>query len=271
MRLSIILISLFLSSQSWAQSGDIPGGPSAGMAGAGLGMTNAWSFYQNQAGLADIEGIESGAFYQSRFLTSELGFQGLTAAMPVGNGTMAVGFQSFGYSQFRESQYGLAYAMRLSEELNIGVGLDYSALQIGEGYGSTSAFLVQLGFQYDLNDKLKIAGHVFNPTRSKLNDYDDERIPSVLRGGINYEVSTRVIILAEVAKDVDQKASTRIGLTYWPSEQFVLRAGVRTAPVETSFGFGARFSAVQIDLASSYHYVLGFSPSIALTFNASRK
>jgi hypothetical protein len=181
-----------------------------------------------------------------------------------------LGFHSFGYTQFRESQYGISYAKKLNDDLSIGVGFDYSFMRIGEGYGKTSTLVVQGGFQYLLNEKVLLAGHVFNPNGAKRNDFDDERIQTLLKGGLAYTVSANVHLYAEVVKDIDYNASARIGMSYWVNDQIVLRAGIGTEAVETSFGFGLRLAQFQIDLASSYHNILGFSPSIAITFNGSK-
>jgi hypothetical protein len=108
--------------------------------------------------------------------------------------------------------------------------------------------------------------HLFNPTRSQIAEYADERIPTILRGGFSYQFSDKVIVALETEKDVDQETVFKAGIDYKVVDNFSLRAGVGSNPASNSFGFGMQLGQLQIDLASSYHYVLGYSPQISMVY-----
>ncbi len=244
------------------------GGEASAYAGAGTGIQGVWGSQYNQAGLAGVEGLEVGVFLENRFLVAEMANGGGAIAHPLGNGVLAFSFNTFGYSAYHTGKYGLAYAKKLGEKLNLGVQIDYRSAVIGEGYGKSSTFMIEGGFQYNLTDQLMMTGHVSNPSRAKLSEYNNERIPTMLKGGVKYDFSEKVFLVAELWKDIDSKEQFRAGVEYRMVEFLTLRGGMGTNPSLVSFGFSLNWKNTHVDFASSYHTVLGFSPSISLSYRA---
>lgn len=244
------------------------GARSAGMAHASVTLSDLWSAHHNQAGLAGVKTISGGVFYESRFLLPELGLKGGAVAIPVGEGTFGLNISSFGYSKFSESKYGLAYARNFGEKFSAGIQMDYLHVRIGEEYGSKGAFAVEAGVQAKLTDELTIGAHVFNPNRAKIADYEDERMPTIMRVGLNYEFSDKVFVVLETEKDIDHKPVVRAGMEYQPAEILYFRIGVASNPFLTSFGFGLNIKEqFKLDFATSYHSTLGYSPQISLSYS----
>ena len=69
--LSIILI--FISFNLKAQYNRPFGAANAGMGGTGVILSNLWSSYHNQAGLAKIEGLSVGAFFSNAMRIKDFG------------------------------------------------------------------------------------------------------------------------------------------------------------------------------------------------------
>jgi hypothetical protein len=242
------------------------------MANSALTFTDIWSIFQNQAGLAHLESFEAGAFYESRFLVNELAYAGFAAAVPLGAGTMGLSYGGFGYSVYRESRLGLAYALKLGERLSAGVQLNYQHVRIAaDDYGSRGVLTAELGLQMQLSEHVVAAAHLSNPTRTQITDFDGERLPTALRLGLGYQVSDEVLATAEAEKDIDQSTLFRAGIEYRPVEVFYLRLGASSSPNLFSFGLGFAFEQFSFDLAASYHSILGYSPQVALTYHPSRK
>lgn len=249
---------------------DHPGANIAALGGTGSTATNLWSAFYNQAGLARAKSFEAGAFYQSRFAMKELAFRGVVAALPTGNGTIALSYKSFGYSAFTSDKTGLAYAMPFGEKLSAGVQIDYYSIRISEGYGNRRSVGVSAGFQFKLTPKFTLAGAVENPNRSKLSNYNDERLPSLIRFGGAYTFSDKLKLVSEVRKPSNSKPQTSGGIEYQTTETFTLRAGFNTFPVSSSFGFGYKTKTLATDLAVAYNSLLGFSPQLSLTLQVHR-
>jgi len=267
----IFLICLPLLSYAGGET-DPPGARSAGMANAGLNFKDIWSIYHNQAGLGYIEGPTASIFYENKFLVSKFAYAGFAGAMPLGGGTIGLSYTNFGYGAYNEGKVGLAYGMKLSRRFAVGVQLNYHNLSINtDGYGSKGALSADVGFRLEVGDKVSLAAHISNPTRTKLTDFADERIPTVLRFGVAYEISDDLMATGEVEKDIDMNPVFRGGFEYQPAEILFLRVGASSNPGLFAFGFGLNLDAFKVDLSTSYHNVLGYSPQISLTYAPGKK
>lgn len=242
------------------------GARAGGLAGTAVTLGDVWSVYHNQAGLTNISSLQAGVYYQNRFALKELGDKGVTVAAKLGAGTMGFSYRSFGYTNFSQSKAGLAYALPLSPKFSIGVQMNYYAIRIAEGYGRSNAIGVEGGFLYKLNNKLTLGGHISNPTRAKLADYNDERIPSVLKVGATYSFSEKVQLIGQIQQTTAQKVVGSGAIEYSIVDAFVVRCGVASNPTLTAFGFGWKNKFLRADFSSSYHSVLGFSPQVSLVY-----
>ncbi|HNE81438.1 MAG TPA: hypothetical protein PKX39_12715 [Flavobacteriales bacterium] len=239
----------------------------AGMGNAGLTLVDLWSVSANQAGLAGLEHPVAGAYYQQHWLSSDLAMQGLAFAMPLGKGCIAVNGGSFGSTGlFAQQRYGLAYAMRLGQRLRVGVQLDYLNLRFGENYGKTGTVTAEVGLQAKLTDHLWIAAHLYNPNRARLGGPYNERVPTVFSAGLGYTFSERVVLCAQVDKDIDLPERYHVGIEYRPANVLYVRAGVSSGPVQGHGGVGVRIKGLEIDLAVAARSQLGITPMFNLNY-----
>lgn len=261
-----ILIFLF----STAHAGDNPvlGARSLGMAGCGTALTgDLWNAQNNQAGLAFIKNFQAGAFYENRFFAGDLGMKAFAAALPIKSGVFGFEVTSLGLGKlYSENKVGLAYAKSFGPKFSASVQLNYFNTHIGENYGSSSTVSGEFGLIAMPVKNLTIGFHIYNPTRSKLNGGLAERLPTIMRLGTVYQFSEQVFISLEAEKDVDYKPVVRGGLEYRPVPNFYLRAGASSNPGLMAFGFGIVMKKLRLDVASSFHSQLGFSPSVGLQY-----
>lgn len=269
--ITILLICLPILSYAGGEN-DPPGARSAAMANTGLTFTDIWSIYHNQAGLGYIQGPTASVFYENKFLINNFAYAGFAGAIPLGNGAIGVSYTNFGYSAYNEGKVGLAYGMKLSEKFAVGVQLNYHTIRIdADGYGSKGALSADVGFRLQVSKNVSLAAHISNPTRTSLNDYDDERIPTVIRFGAGYQISDDLLATGEVEKDIDMNPVFRAGVEYQPADILFLRIGASSNPGLLAFGFGLNFDAFKVDLSTTYHSTLGYSPQIALTYAPGKK
>lgn len=236
------------------------------MSNASVSLHDVWSAHHNQAGLGFVKNYSCGVYYENRFLVKELSLRAGVAAIPIKGGTFGLSFSNFGYSLYTESKYSISYAKAFGDKFSVGVAMDYLNTKIAEGYGSKGVGVAEIGIQAKPLKRFTIGAHLFNPTRSKLVDYNNERVPMIMRLGGNYNFSDKVILSIETEKDMSQKAIFKTGIEYKPVNGFYLRAGMSTRPTLNSFGFGINIKNLKMDLSSNYHPTLGFSPQIGLTY-----
>jgi hypothetical protein len=267
MRLLLIKLALLLPFLAAGSNDNYHiGARSAGMANASVTLYDLWSVHHNQAGLGWLEEFSAGAFYESKFLLNELSVKGGAIAYPTKSGTFGVSIMSFGYSLYSEGKYGLAYGRKLGENVSAGVQVNYLTTRIANDYGNASALSVEAGVQARLSKKLAIGMHLYNPNRAKITDYNNEKIPTVMRLGLDYKFSNKVFTTVEAQKDIDHPAQLKVGIEYHIVEQLYLRAGISSNPFLNTFGFGLKLQKFQVDFATSIHSTLGFTPQMSLTY-----
>jgi hypothetical protein len=264
-----LLILLLLSIEN-SFAGNEPataGGRAAGVGGAAVTYSDVWSAFHNQAGLAYIKKFSAGVFNETPFLLSDLSTRGAAVALPVNDlGVFALSLNYYGFNLYNEKKFGLAYAKSFGERISAAIQLDYLGTSISEGYGSNSAFTVEAGFRAEILPKLFLGAHIFNPTRAKLADYDEEKIPTVLKAGLGYYFSDKVLVSIESEKNMDENNIFKAGVEYHIVKILYLRGGISTNPTLTSFGFGLDFDSFKFDVAAAYHQQLGYTPNVSLTY-----
>lgn len=263
------IISYMATSALLAGNGvQVSGARSAAIGGASATYSDTWSAFNNQAGLGPLKGISIGLANEFRFLIPELSIRGLAVAVPVKQlGVFALSVSYFGYNVYNEKKIGLAYARSFGDKISAGLQINYLNTHLAEGYGDRNSFTVEAGIQALLMKNLMIAAHINNPTRTKLAEYDDERIPTIVQVGLAYTFSEKVIVSVESEKNLEEKNIVKAGVEYHIVKQLYLRTGISNNPGLFSFGFGLQLDKLKIDLASTYHQVLGFSPQLALSYS----
>lgn len=259
---------LFISVCSVAQTSDFPiGARSAGMANASVCLNDIWAVHHNQAALVDLEQAGVAAYYENRFLLSNLNLQGATAVLPTPRvGVFGLSYARFGNTRFNQSRYGLAYGKKLFKFLSVGLQLSYLNTAIAENYGSRHSFIAEIGLLSQVTPKLRLGFHAFNLTRTKLADAFDERVPMNFRMGAQYDFSPKVRVAVEAEKDLELPAVFKAGIEYYPAKIFAIRVGVGTQPFHADFGLGLKLKNLHFDIAGSVHPILGFSPKASLAY-----
>ncbi len=243
------------------------GARSAGVANASVTYSDAWSSFHNQAGLADLKNISAGIYFENKFFLPDLSVKAFSVAIPSKKiGTFALSATIFGGPLYNEKKAGLAYAKKLGPKFSAGVQIDYLSTYIAEDYGTRSSFAVEAGLIAEPIKNFKIGAHVFNPNKAKVAEYADERMPVLLRFGASYKFSEKVTLSAEEEKDIDMKPVFKAGLEYHVIDVLFLRGGIASNPSLSTFGFGLKINKFMLDIASSWHQQLGFTPQFSLGY-----
>ena len=267
--LSVVLVQLV----SVASNDNLAlGARSAAMGNATVASSDLWSVQNNQAGLAKLKAMEVGVYAERKFLLPQLGYNAFAFALPIKGGAFGLSYSRLGYAKYNENKVGLAFAKNLGENISASVQLDYLSKFIGENYGKSGTIAAEVGFQAKLVKGLSIGAHIFNPTKAKSADYNHEKIPTIVKVGLQYAFSEKVFWSVEAEKDIDFKPVLKSGIEYRVVEQFYIRAGVSTQPTLGSFGFGLNLKNLKIDFAATYHQQLGMTPHLGLsyTFNSNK-
>ena len=271
MKKSLLLITLMLSSSLlFAYDVIHPiGGRAAAMGGSSVASQGLWAMQNNPAGMARLEQISLGLYYENRWLMPETAYKCGAFALPTQFGCLGLSFNQFGSSKYNENKFGLAYAKDFGPYLQIGLQLDYFLLKIGNDYGSNRAVTFELGLQSQVTDRMTLGAYVFNPVSFSLEQtLNHEKLPIVMRFGAAYKFTKDFVGQCEIEKDTEREGvSLRGGLEYEAVKNLYIRAGVQTNPGILTFGLGYAIRFVQVNIAAQMHNDLGASVQIGMVFS----
>lgn len=231
---------------------------------------DVFSLAANQASLAQLQQGAVGIFGERRFMQTELSNYTAIAALLTRSGNFGLKANYAGFSDYHESQIGLAYARKLGTKIDIGAQFNYNGIQIA-GYGNATALSFELGAILHLTDKLHSGIQISNPVGGKYGKNKDEKLSSLYTFGIGYDASEKLLVSAEVQKEEDQPVNVNTGVQYRFLPQFMARVGVATSTSSLWAGVGFKLKSFRIDITSGYHPQLGFTPGVLLLFQFNQK
>ncbi len=264
-RIFLLFLILFFSRFSSAQYQFETGARQGGMSGSGVVISDIWSSFHNQAGLADLSGLSAGLFYSNMFNIPDLRETAFAISFPTEKyGSSGLNYSYSGNSASNFSKFGFAYAKRLGKRITAGMQIDYLRF-VQLNYGNSGTAVGEVGFIAEPLNNLYIGAHVFNPWRAKLSG-TEEYISSIIRIGAGYYFSDKVLFTAETEKDIDKPIVFRAGTEYNIVTGLFIRAGVASEPVKYSFGIGYNYKGVKLDVAYINHDVLGYYMQFGLGY-----
>jgi hypothetical protein len=241
-----------------------------GLGAYSLTNTDVFSFAANQASLAQLKKASAGVFGERRFLLNELNNYTAALGLPSKSGNFGLKAGYYGFSDYNETQLGLAYARKLGNKVDIGAQFNYNGIRIA-GYGSDAAVSFEIGTVLHVTDKLHAGVHVNNPVGGKFGKDQQEKLASVYTFGLGYEASEKFFVSAEIIKEEDQPVNVNAGLQYKFLSRLLARAGMSANTSTAWLGIGLTLKSFRVDVTSAYHPQLGITPGVLLLFNFNAK
>jgi len=236
-----------------------PGARQISMANSDVGLSNdAFSLFNNPAGLAQLNWREVGIFYSpAPFGLTELSNGYVAYNEPFHFGSISIGGMTYGFDLYRESKVVLGYAYNYENILFAGVTINYHTYSI-QNYGSTSAVYFNVGGLVYILDELRWGFVVTNLNRASIADIDDQ-IPMVLSTGFSYDILQNFSLNFALEKDISYNPSVQFGIEYEIIEYISLRAGTSNDPSRFTAGLGINYSLISLDYAFFTHQDLGLT------------
>ena len=240
--------------------------PYIGLGAYSINQTDAFSFTSNQAALASLKNSAAGVYGERRFMLSEFNNYTAVFVIPTSSGNFGLKAGYNGFSDYNQTNFGLAYGRSLGKKIDAGVQFNYTALRVA-GYGNASAISFEAGTILHLSDQLHAGIHVSNPVGGKFGKNGQEKLSSVYTFGLGYDASDKFFISAAIEKEEDQPVTIHAGLQYRIIPQLLARIGVSTATTTWWMGLGVPIKTFRIDITASYHPQLGITPGLLVLFN----
>jgi hypothetical protein len=265
-----VFLFIFLSNSCFAQFGQIEAGARTyGMGRTSLTVSDSWAVFNNVAALSNVKGTEAFLGYSNRFILSGLNTLQAGATFDAFfNGKMGIGVTRFGDDLYNEHRLAIGYSHKIS---NVSIGIQANYLQTSiQGYGTRHNFALEMGGVAQLSETLTLGMHIFNINQAKVSDFEDERVPTIMRIGISYKPAQRVTVNFETEKDTEYPASFKAGLEYqavnWNANQVFIRTGITTEEFLAHFGVGYYKSNFGLDYAFTTLPQVGYSHHVGLVY-----
>ncbi|SFT38341.1 hypothetical protein SAMN05216474_0246 [Lishizhenia tianjinensis] len=235
------------------------------LAGISVVYDSPFSSIQNPS-LASLQKQASFAFsYNNKFMLKELQAQSLVLHFPLKSSNHAQSFlfslQHYGYSLYSDLRWSSAYSMELSQQLSLGIKLNYLYLNIGQGNFKKHRLSGDVGLLYNLNAQTRLGMSINHLNQPRIDAFLDAGYSSVILMGVQHKLSEGVQVLAQLDKSTQKAYGLSTGLLYQPHEKFQCMAGIRFPTWEYAFGFAYQASWLKLIFSFRYSQQLSWSPA----------
>jgi hypothetical protein len=237
-----------------------------GMANAFVAVSdNLWAINYNPAGLTQVTGIQCAAFIiPNQFGLPELRTTALAAAVPFSFATFALKAEKFGFDLYKETEVGMAFALKLDQNISGGLSLNLHRLDIAR-YGSTQNVIFNGGILAYALKGVKV-GFNFNNMMGATVGRLGEKIPQLFALGACWSPLDDLLVSLEMEKDIRYPASIKWGMEQMVFDVLVFHAGVANNPEKYSAGIAVKYSFFEFGYAGYSHLDLGWTHQIEISF-----
>lgn len=243
----------------------VMGARAAALANTSVTIGDEWSLFNNPGATATTEDQAFGVSHERRFGVAGFNTYAATAVFSLNTyGTPGLGLYRFGDELFSIQKILLGYSHKI-QNVSLGIRADYTQLSI-QDFGSKGVFVLSFGGTARIIEGLFFGAHIYNITQAKLASYQDERIPVVMKAGLSYRPSEKLMVNVETEKNIEQPALLKAGLEYRIIENVFLRTGVALKPYIGTYGVGVTPGNFRFDYALSSHGNLGLIHQISAAY-----
>jgi len=237
-----------------------------GMANAFVAVSdNLWAINYNPAGLTQLTGIQCSAFIiPNQFGLPELRTTAFTAAVPLSFATIALKAEKFGFDLYKETEVGMAFALKLDQNVSGGLTLNLHRLDIAR-YGTTQNVILDGGILAYALKGVKV-GFNFNNIMGATVGAQGEKIPQLFSLGTCWSPFDDLLLSMEMEKDIRFPASVKWGIEQMVFGLIAFHVGVANNPEKYSAGIGVKYSFFEFGYAGYSHLDLGWTHQIEISF-----
>ena len=230
------------------------------LANSSMGQNDLFSSLQNIASLTETKRAEFGFSGVRPFGIKGLNTSILLCRFPLVGHFFGAKYQQFSFRGMDYRSFQIAYALKLSDRISMGVKMHADQVQILELHAWT--FYPSLGMQIKMNAKSNL-GIVVNKLFINNRVFKWSGFYPDVRVGMSHELSESFSLFFEFQFTFRAALNFKAGLEYSIAKKVRLRCGFDLG--QFHFGVGLRLGKIRLALASSYHTHLGMSPSFSLS------
>ena len=265
----IFIIILTIYFRGFGQFAFPPSSPqSSGMGNISASLKD-WRAASDNIAALPLSGKTSIALSLSQYyMLPEMSYKTITFAIPTSKiNALGMHYTNFGTPSYNEQRLAIQYAQLLGKSISIGLELDY--LHCGTSdiyYDKYHRITFATALQLYLSKDLTLGFYAFNPLSVNLNETYNQKIPTIIKIGMGYNIAPQLLAAVEFEKNIYMKHCINTGLEYKAFEFLDIRIGFSSQPIIYSVGIGFKRKSWSIDFSTQMHNQLGISPSIAVAY-----
>ncbi|MEX2595148.1 MAG: hypothetical protein WD426_20455 [Anditalea sp.] len=240
------------------------GARSMGLANTNVTIDDGWSVFNNVGAMGRLETTQAFFSYDHRLGINELTTLAAGTAVVNNFGVLGLSLSHYGGELFNQQNIGLAFSNSLGIA-SFGVKVNYFQTNI-EGFGRNASPVLEFGGMATLNPGLFFGAHIYNFTRAKLSKISHDYLPTVIKAGISYHPSDKLMINVEAEKEIILPPQLKTGIEYNLLNRLWARSGIHTNPRNLFFGMGFKPKRYHIDYALSQNYQLGYTHHFSFNY-----
>ena len=224
---------------------------------------DSWSIFHNPAGVAETKNTTGLFSYANKFNVEGLNTLSAAFLKDLGKGKLGLSVFRFGDQLFSEQALSGTYSHSIGIT-SLGIRVNYFEYS-SEISRTRPLITIDFGGISRLTENLNFGAYIRNINQAKLTNVPTAA-PIILNVGFSYLPTEKLVINAEVEKDIDFDPGFRMGLEYGFLPKFKSRVGILTEPFTNYFGLGFNTTKLTIDYALTRNNVLGYSHQTSLSY-----
>jgi hypothetical protein len=269
----VLLLFLICTSSAWSAFDDY--GSSArvlSLGDASVALTDEPSVMRANPGATGFltrKGIQ--ASLSRLYDLDELAERDVLLAWPFSSFSLGAGFYVFGKNNYyQESVLNFTFAYRIKHNLSLGADLKYMRVSFAKEYEDLSAFSLDVGSAYQINEKIQFGAAAINLNQPHLVKKSDD-IPA------NFDLGLVLFPFPEVSLHLDltyedrYKEQLHFGQEIKLVKNLPLRFGIQTSPARYALGLGFVSNNLSFDYAFLNHSTLGSTHKVTFTYSWGRR
>src|SRR5690606_1225423 len=222
------------------------------------------SIFNNVGAMGKLENSQAFFSYDHRLGLNELTTLAAGTTWVHERAVLGLSLSHYGGELFNQQNIGLGFSNTLGIA-SFGIKINYFQTNI-EGYGRHAGPVLEFGGMAALGPDLFFGAHVYNFTRTKLGKVSRDYLPTVIKTGLSYRLSGKLMVNAEAEKEILLSPKLKLGFEYNLLEKFWARTGIHTNPGNLFFGMGFKPGRYFIDYALSQNYQLGYTHHFSFNY-----
>jgi len=201
----------------------------------------------------------------------ELSERDVLLAWPFRSYTLGAGLYSFGKSDYyQESLFNFTFAYRINHRLCLGTNLKYMQVSFSEEYPNLSAFSMDIGSAYRINEKIQLGLAAINLNRPHLVKNSDDISPNLALGMVLFPFP-EVSLHLDLTYEDRYKEQLHFGQEIKLLKNLPLRFGIQTSPARYALGWGFVSDKLTFDYAYFNHSILGNTHKVSFSYRWGRR